>query len=213
MCADVDEETVKYGYKDPSLDLLRRSYLHLWDKTGDHIGWRNWSAHSDKCRDAGIDSLPERTFYRWLGIEKTSHGKPKAGDEQLDVVHQPIQHQSQISGFLERVHADRVQAQNTIQTTEPVLTDKNGCPFLFSPEWYPELMNMCNDSLDLLGFGPELVLAFATSIYGRKMELSHEEASMYTPSIQWAYWFMRTKLSLRLRKIVGAPVPPEVSQI
>ena len=74
-------------------------------------------------------------------------------------------------------------------------------------------MKMCNDSLDLLGFGPELVLAFATSIYGRKMELSHEEASMYTPSIQWAYWFMRTKLSLRLRKIVGAPVPPEVSQI
>ena len=73
-------------------------------------------------------------------------------------------------------------------------------------------MKMCNDSLDLLGFGPELVLAFATSIYGRKMELSHEEASMYTPSIQWAYWFMRTKLSLRLRKIVGAPVPPEVSQ-
>jgi len=212
-CADVDEETVKYGYKDPSLDLLRQSYLHLWDKTGDHIGWRNWSAHSDKCRDAGIDSLPERTFYRWLGIEKTAHGKPKAGDEQLDVLHQPIRHQSQISGFLERVHADRVQAQNTIQKTEPVLTDKNGCPFLFSPEWYPELMKMCNDSLDLLGFGPELVLAFATSIYGRKMELSHEEASMYTPSIQWAYWFMRTKLSLRLRKIVGAPVPPEVSQI
>ena len=23
VCADVDEETVKYGYKDPSLDLLR----------------------------------------------------------------------------------------------------------------------------------------------------------------------------------------------
>jgi len=76
-CADVDEETVKYGYKDPSLDLLRRSYLHLWDKTGDHIGWRNWSAHSDKCRDAGIDSLPERTFYRWLGIETRSQRRPK----------------------------------------------------------------------------------------------------------------------------------------
>jgi hypothetical protein len=28
----VPYETVKYGYKDPSLDLLRRSYFHLWDK-------------------------------------------------------------------------------------------------------------------------------------------------------------------------------------
>jgi hypothetical protein len=44
VCNDVDEETVKYGYKDPSLDLLQQSYFHLWDKTGDHIGWRNWSA-------------------------------------------------------------------------------------------------------------------------------------------------------------------------
>jgi hypothetical protein len=102
-CQDVDAETVKYGYKDPSLDLLRRSYLHLWDKTGDHIGWRNWSAHSDKCREAGIDSLPERTFYRRLDIEKTAHAKPKPGDEQLDFLHRPIRHQSQISGFLERV--------------------------------------------------------------------------------------------------------------
>jgi hypothetical protein len=89
-CQDVDAETVKYGYKDPSLDLLRRSYLHLWDKTGDHIGWRNWSAHSDKCREAGIDSLPERTFYRRLDIEKTAHAKPKPGDEQLDFLHRPI---------------------------------------------------------------------------------------------------------------------------
>jgi hypothetical protein len=63
-----------------------------------------------------------------LDIEKTAHAKPKPGDEQLDFLHRPIRHQSQISGFLERVRADRVQAQNTIQTTEPVLTDKNGCP-------------------------------------------------------------------------------------
>ncbi len=28
-CTHVEEETVKYGYKDPSLDLLRRSYFHF----------------------------------------------------------------------------------------------------------------------------------------------------------------------------------------
>ena len=32
VCTDVDTETVKYGYKDPSLDLLRRSYFHIWRK-------------------------------------------------------------------------------------------------------------------------------------------------------------------------------------
>ena len=37
----------------------------------------------------------------WLGIEKTAHGKPKAGDEQLDFLHRPIRHESQISGFLD----------------------------------------------------------------------------------------------------------------
>ena len=28
-CTHVEEETVKCGYKDPSLDLLRRSYFHI----------------------------------------------------------------------------------------------------------------------------------------------------------------------------------------
>ena len=94
-----------------SLDLLRLSYFHLWDKTDNHIGLRNWSAHSEKCTDAGINPLAERTFYRWLEIEKTDN-RFKDGDEQLDFPHRPIRHQSQISGFLERVHADRAQTQN-----------------------------------------------------------------------------------------------------
>ena len=37
-CTHVEEETVKYGYKDPSIDLLRRSYFHIWGKSGQHIG-------------------------------------------------------------------------------------------------------------------------------------------------------------------------------
>ena len=34
----VEEETVKYGYKDPSLDLLHHSYFHIWDNNGQNIG-------------------------------------------------------------------------------------------------------------------------------------------------------------------------------
>ncbi len=35
-CTHVEEETVKYGYIDPSLDLLRRSYFHIWGKKPAH---------------------------------------------------------------------------------------------------------------------------------------------------------------------------------
>ena len=72
---------------------------------------------------------------------------------------------------------------------------------------------MCNASLDMLGFGPEMVLAFATDIYATKMLIDDKDAPMYTPSQSWAYWFMRKKLRLRLRKIVGAPVTPEVRNL
>ncbi len=40
-CAHAEAETVKYGYKVPSIDLLRRAYFHIWGKSGQHIGWRS----------------------------------------------------------------------------------------------------------------------------------------------------------------------------
>ena len=72
---------------------------------------------------------------------------------------------------------------------------------------------MCNTSLDMLGFGPEMVLVLATDIYATKMLIDEKDAPMYTPSQQWAYWFMRSKMGLRLRKIAGAPVTPEVRNV
>ena len=39
---------------------------------------------------------------------------------------------------------------------EPALRTKNGVSFAFSPEWYPDLVKMCNSSLDMFGFGPEM---------------------------------------------------------
>ncbi len=46
--AHVEEETVKYGYKDPSLDLLRHSYFHIWVKNDQHIGWHSFAQHKEK---------------------------------------------------------------------------------------------------------------------------------------------------------------------
>jgi hypothetical protein len=199
-CADVDEETVKYGYKDPSLDLLRRSYFHIWDKNGQHIGCRSFAQHKEECIAADINPLPERTFYRWRTTEENTFKNSEVFDVNLHFLSRPIRHQSQISGFHNQLGADRTYGRDTMVDKEPVLCTKNGRSFAFSPEWYPDLVKMCNAGLNMLGFGPEMVLAFATDIYATKMLIDEKDAPMYTPSQPWAYWFMRNKLGLRLRE-------------
>ena len=208
-----DDETLRYGYRDPSIDILRRSYLHVWSTKGQHSAWRGWKEHTVKCQEASIEPLPERTFYNWKKMEQAAFQAAAENDQRLPFLSRPIRHQSQVSGLLYQLKADRALVRSTMPKTEPSLKTKEGRPFQFAPEWYKDLQEMCEDSLDLLGFGPELVLAYATDVYGRKMLLGDEEAAMYTPSLEWAYWFMRNKLGLRLRKIVGAPVSPEVNAV
>jgi len=41
------------------------------------------------------------------------------------------------------------------------------------------------------------------------MNLTDDEGMMYTPSLEWAYWYMRVQMNLRLQKVCGAPVSPE----
>ena len=78
--------------------------------------------------------------------------------------------------------SDRAYVRGTMVDKEPVLRTKNGRSFAFSPEWYPDLVKMCNASLDMLGFGPEMVLALATDVYATKMLIDEKDAPMYTPS-------------------------------
>ena len=182
---DVSEaETVRYGYRDPSLDLLRRAYLHLWSTKGEHVGWTNHGQHTQKCQASLVDPLPERTFYRWLNLEKEAFSRPVGTDDELDFLKRPIRHQSQISGMQAQLAADRAFAQGTRQTKEPELKTVRGCPFLFHPVWYPDLIQLCNESLDSLAFGPDMVLSFAAEIYASKMNIPQEEALMYTPSMK-----------------------------
>jgi hypothetical protein len=61
-----EDEHRRYGYKDPSIQVLRRSYMHVWGKTkGEHIGWRNHKEWQAKCKDAEIPDAPEASFRRW----------------------------------------------------------------------------------------------------------------------------------------------------
>jgi len=54
-----------------------------------------------------------------------------------------------------------------------------------------------------------MVACFAVQLHGEKMNLPDDEAMMYTPSLEWDYWFIRVQMNLRLRKVCGAPVSPE----
>jgi hypothetical protein len=67
--ADEDEHR-RYGYKDPVIQFLRRSYMHIWGKTkGEHIGWRNHKQWQVKCKSADIPDAPETSFRRWKNKE------------------------------------------------------------------------------------------------------------------------------------------------
>ena len=54
-----EDEHRRYGYKDPSIQLMRRSYIHFWGKTkGEHIGWRNykeWKTRGKKLTNTWTD--------------------------------------------------------------------------------------------------------------------------------------------------------------
>ena len=52
--ADEDEHR-RYDYKDPSIQLLHRSYMHIWGTKGEHIDatWRSWEVSSNDTSVSG----------------------------------------------------------------------------------------------------------------------------------------------------------------
>ncbi len=106
-CAHAEAETVKYGYKDPSIDLLRHSYFHIWVKSGQHIGWHSFAQHKEKCIAADISPLPERTFYRWRNEEENACKRSEAFDASLHFLSQ--------EGFLEQAKQAHKVAQEQRQ--------------------------------------------------------------------------------------------------
>ena len=45
---------------------------------------------------------------------------------------------------------------------------RNGVPSKFDPLWYPELIRMTEESLDIIGFGPKTIQVCDTQIYSEK---------------------------------------------
>jgi hypothetical protein len=72
---------------------------------------------------------------------------------------------------------------------EPVLQSKHkrgGRVFRILPEWYQQLKDRCLEVIKLPGFGGSMVACFAAQMYGEKMDT---ESLMYTPSVEWVFWF------------------------
>ena len=97
-------------------------------------------------------------------------------DVSLHFLSRPIRHQSQILGFRDQLAQDRAYVRGTVVDKEPVLRTNHGRSFIFSPEWYPDLVKMCNVILDMLGFGPDMVRALATDIYATKQLIDDKDA-------------------------------------
>ena len=149
--------------------------------------WLQTAKPDDRGESLRGGGKRRKTFYRWRKEEENACNRSEEFDASLHFLSRPIRHQSQISGFRNQLAADRTYVRGTMVDKEPVLRTKNGRSFVFSPEWYPDLIKMCNASLHMLGFGADMVLALATDIYATRMLIDEKEAPMYTPSQDWAY--------------------------
>jgi hypothetical protein len=49
-----EDEYRRYDYKDPTIQLLCRSYIHIWGTKGEHIGWRKYKDRRRRRRSNNI---------------------------------------------------------------------------------------------------------------------------------------------------------------
>ncbi len=118
-----EDENRRYGYKDPVIQLLCHSYMHIWGKTkGEHIGWRNYKQWQVKCKSADIPDAPETSFRRWKNKEIAAFDCEPTKDTPESA---PIRHRDQVLGLLDQMIRDRAFARTTLVLEEPVLQSKH----------------------------------------------------------------------------------------
>ena len=124
----------------------------------------------------------------------------------------PIRHRDQVLVLLEQVIRDRTFGRTTVVLEEPVFHSKHksvGHPFRILPQWYQELKDRYLEVIKLPGFEGNMVTCFDVQMYGERMNLTDTESMMYTPSVDWACWFMRIQMNLCLWKVYDTPVVPD----
>ena len=104
-----DDETYEthYGFRDPMIDVLCRSYLYVWTMKGGHARFVTYTEHTGKCKTTTIPKWSSTTFYRWKQREEQNYVKSPDKDEKLPQEARPIRHERQVHGFWRTVQQDR----------------------------------------------------------------------------------------------------------
>jgi hypothetical protein len=173
--------------------------LHVWDKKGNHMGWRTPTEFSKHMSDFVGYSIPKQTASNWLKKERKLYEDGQGMRCQGDL--KQMQRETELA---------REEMKQLREGKEPACLHQ-GRPFTFLPAWYDELAKKCTDILDdVMGFGPHMVGAFATEIYRKQMAVSEGEA--WQPSYEWCLWFMVKKLKLVPRRTSGSRVQPDAQE-
>jgi hypothetical protein len=169
-------------------------------------------------KNYGITPPSTRTAYRWKKKEQTAFDRAAKDDGSRFLCegkwindYYPIRSQREIAGLVVRLNADRAKSMETFPTVEPKLHNKRGASFKIDPLWYPTIKEECAEAEDTPGFGPEMVRAIAALVVVEKMALPVEDAGVWMPAKDWAYWFLRHELGYVLRRASGTPVSPEAA--
>ena len=95
--ADEDEHR-RYGYKDPVIQVLCRSHMHIWGTKEENVGWRKYEDWQVKCKNVDIPDAPETRFRRWKKKEEADFDREKTKDTPESA---PIRHRDQVLGLFE----------------------------------------------------------------------------------------------------------------
>jgi hypothetical protein len=121
------------------------------------------------------------TAFRYLAREKELYGAGKGFQTRPD-----------LAALLSSVKLEEKQLKELLVEEEPEQQDSLGSPFTFQPAWYPELKLRCESIKRVMGFGPNVVAAFASAVHAQQLDIPLAEA--WVPSKDWCYWFMHKQI-------------------
>jgi hypothetical protein len=157
-----DNECRLYGKANPIFDQLARSWMHSYDKTGNHCGWRSVADWQRSISDQLGVHLSRATAFRWFKEEKSmydSETPDKRGRTAMS------RRPNAMKFMKDELHAARKEAGIMSSSTAP-----DDGRFTFSPHWYAALKESCQDMTDLPGFGIHIIQSLASAIYLSNMD-------------------------------------------
>jgi hypothetical protein len=185
-------EYKKHGYRNDDVRLLYQSLAHVWGKNGGHITFYTVDAYVDRLKSVLGHDVARSTAGDWLKRERDAFDKKNVG---VPLARHALLVQPDVARLLSELKAVRDEAK--AMGVEPAGEAGR------LAAWYDELVARVKPMLGLPGFGTAVVRGLAAALYEEKTL-----GEKWTPSDDWARWFMKVKMNLVVRRVTGsAPVP------